>query len=189
MHSPSSPSSTILASPSFTTEHSTKFSPLSGLMKNSPKLKPSRSLKKLDCTPKAPRPSTMKPKEDEKQNSKPEEGSRGLPKRRPLIVSSKSQNMPLSPSIARESVRLHNEDLESEDEKGTGTLTFCSCGQLCEAGGVHCSKCKVKANMQEYSGYLYEKNKKSVGELNRFWYSLLGKDLYRIPLYFILTRI
>ena len=186
-----SPSSKILASPTITSTKTSKFSPLSGLLKNSPKLKPTRSMRHvLDPeSGKTARPSTLKPKEEDKDMAatqkqvKPEFGSRSLiPKHKPILEETTASALILSPSFNPESVRL----LASEDHKdkkivetAPGVLTFCDCGQLSEPGLTQCSKCKAKSTIQEYAGYLYELSKKNAGELNRFWFSLLGKELYR----------
>ncbi len=134
------------------------------------------------------RTSLLKP-EETKEESKAvpravcSEGPKSVPKHKPLLNAAGEQSLVLSPSMNPESVHFHNVNEEDPAKPGAGMLTFCSCGQLCEAGHSHCDKCRLRVgSVQERAGYVYEMNKKTPGELNRYWFSMLGKDLYRICL-------
>ena len=60
---------------------------------------------------------------------------------------------------------------------GKKVVIMCGCGNECQDGdkGI-CPKCNEKLNDLTMKGYLYEKSKL---RLNRFWYVLIGDNLYR----------
>jgi len=115
--------------------------------------------------------------EDEKQTSKaPKAGGRLA--HNPLVKACSPKSGAISP-FDPESVRFVNENGEITGIEGD-VLMLCDCGQPCERGRTQCPKCLSKADVKEFSGYLYEKSKTNPGEMIRYWFTLLGKLLYRI---------
>jgi hypothetical protein len=122
--------------------------------------------------------STLRPKEDEKQGA-PEAQKKFGVKRIPWIDTRNAADLLLSPSLNPEGVRIQTTVEHVEDDKDAAPTTLCMCGQFCEGNDTQCPKCKAKTKTQEYSGYLYEITKEDHGQLKRFYYTLLGQDLYR----------
>jgi hypothetical protein len=95
-------------------------------------------------------------------------------KHTPWIDTTNAKDLVLSPSMNPVSVHFQPPSTPSIH----GVLTYCTCGHLCAKGQTQCSKCLLKNSPNLISGYLYELDKASTDKLNRFWYSLIGKDLY-----------
>ena len=179
--------SKMLASPHFESVTNSKLSPLSTFLKNSPKLKASHSERNMKSSfvgqgaaKKTHRPSTLKPSEDEKQAG-PDNQRRFGVKRTPWLDTRHAETLLLSPSLNPEGVRIQTAAEPVEEDKTEVATMLCACGQFCEGDDTQCPKCKAKTKTQEFCGYLYEITKEEHGQLKRFYYTLLGQDLYRTP--------
>ena len=175
----------LLMSPHLQSRSNTKFSPLLNFVKNSPQLGPSpldarnvstfrQAMENITTAKKIP---TVPSKEETKKTIlKPQqpESMMKSAKRSPWIDTSKAIDTPLSPSMNPVSVHIQQPSTPALH----GVITYCACGQLCVKGKTQCAKCEIKASPLLLSGYLYETDNDSPDKLNRFYYSLMGKDLY-----------
>ena len=134
--------------------------------------------------------------EDKKGTAEPKRFAKT--KRVPFIDSSALNGMPMSPMINTEGVRLgpygkqettgHSristfaKEEKRQEEKKQDEMVLCACGNECKADaeGGKCAICMGKLQSSSMSGYLYEKQ--DAKTLNRFWYSLIGNQLYSTEL-------
>lgn len=61
-------------------------------------------------------------------------------------------------------------------QDAAGGVIYCECGNVCEGENTLCATCMKSTDSKEYSGFLYLK--KRSGNLKRYWYSLINKELY-----------
>lgn len=205
-----------LASPRQIRDH-TKFSPLASMMKHTTFSSSFRDLKAakkpLQGAKKTDHASAFRNAEEDKAKHG---GSKGVEdcdvaedsesvsvahavkgtKRTPWLEPEASKDMPMSPSMNTEAVRelrRPKEPMEvSKFGKADNSVLFCSCGEPCENdGSTQCPKCKKAGQpTNECFGFLYEKSEGEKNMLNRYWFSLVGKELYSIFYYIkIIKRI
>lgn len=194
LNSPS-PTKMLLVSPHLQSRGSTKLSPLLNYARNSPQLKPTeldskristfkKATEKLLGTDKTQfslekesKKEDVKKEESKKEGKKEEKKQQDTfqsSKRTPWIDTTNAKDIILSPSMNPVSVHLQPPSTPSFH----GVLTYCSCGQLCQKGSQQCAKCSLKSKVQIHSGYCYEINSVDGEQMNRYWFSLMGKELY-----------
>lgn len=110
----------------------------------------------------------------------------------PWIDGSKGKDIPLPADMDTEVMRhsLAKKTSKEPDQStlslyfrensqdAAGSLIYCECGNVCESNKTLCSACSKANESKEYSGFLYLK--KRSGDLKRYWYTLVNKELYCI---------
>jgi len=118
-----------------------------------------------------------------------------LVKKKPWIDKSSLKEINFSPLINTGGIRqttmpkaqtkqatLPEENIKKQEEKKE--VIMCGCGQPCNLKSeTQCSDCLAKLDVGTQFGYLYEKEED--GNLWRYWFKLLGNQLYRIQLIII----
>lgn len=192
---------------------STKFSALSSAKKNNVFSSSARDLKaarKPLETKKGGRSSAFRKAEEEKikhsgsrkiEDIMPLEESEGIAlaqalkgnKHTPWLEpeSEANKDLLLSPSMNPEAVRVPHPREESKEEGKIvkeGSVLLCSCGEpIVDDKTTKCPKCLLAGQtVNECFGYLYEKSEGDKNMLNRYWFALVGKELYRKLNIFIL---
>ncbi len=169
-----SPSSVkALPSPHLGSVGKTKLGPLSTFIKNSPQLRPatdrfirSSSLPK-PFQKKVTLPSKMRPDDD----------NNGAQTGRVNLAENEDRKFPLPQSQPAPPI----EEKPKERTEGASPLVFCACGNKCPEGSTECQSCESATTKQhEYAGYLYENAKAGSEELVRYYYVLLGRELFRM---------
>jgi len=112
------------------------------------------------------------------------------PKRVPFIDKTGAADIKASPLTSTEGIRFNmhkrmgsfapnnNKNSLKDEQKNSKTIIMCACGNECKDGenGV-CQKCVSKLKAPTTQGYLYEKT--DAKTLNRYWYTLVGNQIYR----------
>jgi hypothetical protein len=113
----------------------------------------------------------------------------------PWLDTTQPQLLVFSPNMNTEVIRLPTSSLPGKPDpesakdatKGTSTTSesagdggsngvYCACGNLCEGQQTRCPNCLKSKDSVELSGYLYLKAKS--GNMKRYWYQFLNKELY-----------
>lgn len=179
------PSKMILMSPHLQSSSLTKLSPLLNFARNKPHPKTSgfntqavsAFLNTLDNTATTvsqdASPSGAQQEEEKNEIQFPASMIQSA-RRTPWIDKTNAKNILLSPSINPVSVHIQQPSTPSLH----GDLTYCTCGLLCIKGQSQCTKCCLKAKVPIRSGFIYESNLPQSEQLSRYWFSLMGKELY-----------
>jgi len=181
---PSHSRPTTVSSPYLQLRTGTKLSPLLNFARNSPQLKPAKFAEKKASTfkkandrlPQIEKKSSSNiiQEEEKKKDQKPNMIQSS--KRVPWLDTTNAKDIVLSPSIKQ--VTVHKET-PSSPLLNPQAHTYCTCGQQCLHGKKQCSNCVQKNKSCVQTGFLYQYDEEDPEKLIRYWYSLMGKELYR----------
>lgn len=162
----------MLPSPDLGPVAKTKLSPLSAFLRNSPQQRPTAE--------RVGRSSSMPRKLQRRSSRAP---SKLNPERcaEPGPEEEKREEEKETEKEKEEEARKPEHGKSEAEHLLNRSLTFCGCGNKCAYGSTECAGCRAGAKRHEFSGYLYGRSKSDSEEFVRYYYILLGKELFRNP--------